>query len=216
MTKLVLCDCDGTLVDSELLGNRALAETLGLHGYTITEHEATDRFKGMKLAHTIGIIEKESGLTMPAEFEGSFRHRMAEIFESSLVAIEGAKELVESFAVDFCVVSNGPTGKIEQGLRLTGLLPHFEGNVFSAYEIGIWKPEPGLFQYVADKFERKPSDCIVIEDSLPGIEAGIAAGMLVCVYNPDEQSFPSSPMVKNFKTMKDLRSYLASIGVCVA
>ena len=125
MTKLVLCDCDGTLVDSELLGNRALAETLGLHGYTITEHEATDRFKGMKLAHTIGIIEKESGLTMPAEFEGSFRHRMAEIFETSLVAIEGAKELVESFAVDFCVVSERAHGENRAGLATNWFITAF-------------------------------------------------------------------------------------------
>ncbi|MBL4584879.1 MAG: HAD-IA family hydrolase [Pseudomonadales bacterium] len=211
--KLVMCDCDGTLVDSEPLGNRALAETFTNCGYSISEAEAIDRFKGLKLADSIAIVEKESGKKMPPSFESTFRARMAEIFEADLQPIQGAKELVESFLIDFCVVSNGPPIKIKHGLSLTGLWPYFESKVYSAYEIGVWKPNPALFLNVAKQYKVNPVDCIVIEDSLPGVQASIAAGMLVCVYNPEDQRFPKSKLVKDFRSLQDMTAHLVEIGV---
>jgi beta-phosphoglucomutase-like phosphatase (HAD superfamily) len=93
--------------------------------------------------------------------------------------------LVAALNIPMCVASSGPREKIELSLSLTGLLPFFAGRIFSSYEVGFWKPDPGLFLHAAKAMAVEPSRCVVVEDSLPGIQAGIAAGMTVFAFQPD-------------------------------
>ncbi len=88
----------------------------------------------------------------------------------------------------FCVASSGPREKIELSLRVTGLLPHFVGRIFSAYEIGSWKPDPGLFLHAARSMGVEPNVCAIVEDSIPGVQAGLAARMPVFGYALEAES----------------------------
>jgi HAD superfamily hydrolase (TIGR01509 family) len=107
---------------------------------------------------------------------------MAIAFESDLQAVEGIHAALAAITRPVCVASNGPMAKMQHTLGLTNLLGHFEGRIFSAYDIGVWKPDPGLFLYAARTFGAEPSRCIVVEDSLSGIRAANAAGMRVLGY----------------------------------
>jgi HAD superfamily hydrolase (TIGR01509 family) len=182
----VIFDCDGTLVDSEHLQTAALAELMRAQGLPMSAQEAFRRFQGGRMADMVTQLERELGRGLPGDFEQQFRQRMAEVFREKLQVIEGARELVESLAVPACVASNGPRAKMELTLGITGLLPLFEGRLFSAYDVGSWKPEPGLFLHAAAALGVAPQRCVVIEDSLTGVRGALAAGMPVFAYQPGE------------------------------
>ena len=173
----VIFDCDGTLVDSELLANEVLVEYAGGFGVPISLEEALECYVGGRMADCVEDMEKRLGRKLPDSFVPELRARTAEVFRSRLKAMEGAAEMLEALQVPCCVASSGPPEKIELSLRLTGLLPKFEGRIFSAYEIGHWKPDPRLLLHAAHAMGVLPDRCAVVEDSLPGIRAGLAAGM---------------------------------------
>jgi len=133
----------------------------------------------MNLTKCLEILERETGIALPESFETDFRHRMSSVFQAQLQPVDGALRLVESLRVPFCVASSGPRKKIEDNLHTANLYPHFVGKIFSGYEFNSWKPDPGLFLAAAKHFRVAPRDCIVVEDSLVGVSAGIAAGMTV-------------------------------------
>ncbi len=202
----VIFDCDGTLVDSEHLGNVVLAELITAEGLALTSDEATRRFRGMRLSHCLSQLETELGRPLPATFIVDFRRLSAEAFQTKLQPIPGANELIQSISVPICVASSGPREKIELSLSLTGLLPHFAGRIFSSYEVGSWKPDAGLFLHAAVSLGVHPSRCAVVEDSLPGIHAGLAAGMIVYAFQPtslDPRLPPSVPVVRTLKALHD-------------
>jgi HAD superfamily hydrolase (TIGR01509 family) len=175
----IIFDCDGTLVDSEYLVTEVVVDHARPYGIDLTTDEALRRFKGRRMADCVAELEMLRGGPFPASFVPEIRQLMSDALASKLQPIEGALDLVRSLSIPFCVASNGPRDKIELSLSVTGLLSYFEGRIFSAYETGTWKPDPGLFLHAARSMGAQPSRCAVIEDSLPGIEAGIAAGMTV-------------------------------------
>ena len=175
----VLFDCDGVLVDSERLAVECIVELAACHGVELDFEEALDRFTGARMADTVREIEKRAGRAVPGGFEDRLRARMAAEFETRLEPMDGAAALVEALDVPCCVVSNGPRAKMEVTLRVTGLLEHFAGRIVSAYEVGVWKPDPALFLHAARLLGVAPGHCAVVEDSRYGIAAGVAAGMQV-------------------------------------
>jgi HAD superfamily hydrolase (TIGR01509 family) len=211
--KLIIFDCDGTLVDSEPLGNLALAQVLTEHGYPISADEAMRQFKGRKLADCLAGVEADAGFSLPAAFEPEFRQRMAQMFDRELTAIPGALELIEGVSIEFCIASSGPRKKIEHSLGLTGLLPFFQERIFSAYEIEIWKPDPGMFLHVAKTYEVAPDECIVIEDSKPGIIAGIEAGMQVLALGSDGLEFGHHDQLTSFAELFAIHDHLHTLGL---
>ena len=180
----VIFDCDGTLVDSESIGTALLAEHFSAFGLTLTAEEAFAAYRGRKLAECMAEVEERLGRRLPESFIPEFRAASAEAFRTRLRAIEGALDLVASLSLPICVASNGPRDKIELCLSVTGLLPYFEGRIFSAYDVGSWKPEPGLFLHAARALDVDPADCLVVEDSPVGVAAAQAAGMRVVAYVP--------------------------------
>ena len=178
----VIFDCDGTLVDSETLADEALIECVRPHGLELTVDEVHARFRGRKMADCVAELERQLGDTLPADFVPGFRARCAEVFRNRLQAIDGALMTIERLHVPYCVASSGPREKIELSLGITGLLPYFKDRIFSSYEIGSWKPDPGLFLHAAGVMGVAPDRCAVVEDSAPGLQAGVAAGMVVFAF----------------------------------
>lgn len=173
----VIFDCDGTLVDNELLANEVLVEYASGFGVPITLEEALECYVGGKMADCVEDMERRLGRKLPDSFVPELRARTAEVFRERLQAMEGAAEMLAALQVPCCVASSGPREKIELSLGLTGLLPRFEGRIFSAYEVGHWKPDPRLLLHASQAMGVPPERCAVVEDSLPGIRAGLAAGM---------------------------------------
>lgn len=156
-----------------------MAEYVGELGLRLDEREAFELFRGAKMAVMVRELEARLGATLPEGFVPELRQRMALRFEAELRPIEGAHDLLQSLRVPFCVASSGPREKIELTLTLTGLRPFFGDRIHSAYEVGTWKPDPGLFLHAARSMNVAPRDCAVVEDSPLGVQAGVAAGMTV-------------------------------------
>lgn len=178
----VIFDCDGTLVDSETLANEVLVECVGEHGLTLTVEQALAQFTGRKMADCVAELEERLGRALPVDFVPDLRARMARAFRQRLRPIDGALSALQQLRVPYCVASSGPREKIELSLELTGLLQYFRGRIFSSYEHGTWKPDPGLFLHAATALGISPARCAVVEDSPPGLEAGRAAGMIVFAF----------------------------------
>lgn len=156
-------------------------------GIDFTRHQARHQFRGMRMADCIAWI----GAQLPRkpdsvelDFAHSVRRAQAERFSQGLDLIPGAFDVLERLTIPFCVATNGPRGKGELTLGLTGLLKFFPNRLFGAYGVGIYKSDPGLFLHAAQVMGVVPECCAVVEDSLPGIQAGLAAGMQVYALLP--------------------------------
>lgn len=187
-TELVIFDCDGVLVDSERLSNRILVEFVAEFGLTLELEEAILLFKGCKMADCIVVIEQRLGKKMPPDFVTQLRACTAKAFERELLPVQGIETALDKINLPICVASSGPLEKIQLALRVTNLLPRFEGRIFSSYEIGSWKPAPDLFLYAAKKMGVQAQFCTVVEDSILGVRAGIAAGMKVLGYTSQNEA----------------------------
>jgi HAD superfamily hydrolase (TIGR01509 family) len=175
----VIFDCDGTLVDSEPLAFEAIAGEAEVIGLALMAEKDRDLFNGQSMAGCLLAIEQRFGKRLPPCFEASMRQRMAALFRERLQPMPGALRLLQGLGVPCCVASNGPREKIELTLQITGLLPFFSDRIFSAVEVGSFKPEPGLFLHAAQALGAAPARCAVVKDSVSGVQAGLAAGMSV-------------------------------------
>lgn len=176
---LVIFDCDGTLVDSEVVAAQAWSDHVATYGVDLTAQQALAQFRGVSMTLCLARIEELHGKPLPASFEQELRALMAQMLEQRLQPIAGALEMVQALAVPYALASNAPHHKIELCLRVTGLLPFFAGRIYSAYDVQRWKPDPSLFLFAAKSLGVDPARCAVVEDSLPGVQAGLAAGMKV-------------------------------------
>lgn len=202
----VFFDCDGTLVDSELLCCEAYVEMFAHFGVTVSFDEMYQTYKGVKLYEIIAIINKEHGLDVAKEeMEVVFRQHVARLFDSKLQPIEGAREVLEKITVPMCVVSNGPVSKMQMSLGKTGLLPFMGDNLFSGYDLQRWKPDPAVLYKAAEVMQVNIEKCILVEDSVAGAQAGIAAGIPVFYYCADPHNPPiDHPLVTEFHHMYEL------------
>ncbi|MGH7030823.1 MAG: HAD family hydrolase [Stellaceae bacterium] len=174
---LVIFDCDGVLVDSEPVINRAHAEVLSACGYPITAEVLVERFCGMADNEMIKIIERELGRALPVSYGERVGVIIEEEFRRSLAPINGVVEVLAALSSPVCVASSSSPRQLHRKLELTGLLGYFGDNLFSAALVARGKPAPDLFIYAAMRMGATPERCIVVEDSPAGIEAARAAGM---------------------------------------
>ena len=175
---LVIFDCDGVLVDSEVLFNRVLAEQLTASGYPIDADGAIARFTGMSMPSLMKIIEDELGHALPEGFTDKCRTRANAVLDRDLQPIPGVGAVLERHAGPRCVASSSSPSRIRRSLATTGLAGHFaDETLFSAAMVSRGKPAPDLFLHAAQTMGAAPADCVVIEDSLPGARAAVAAGM---------------------------------------
>lgn len=174
---LIVFDCDGVLVDSEMIASRELAAYLADFGVYLTPEISRQRFTGCSLATVQQNIEAEDGITLPATFEADLQKRDRAAFDRGLKPIPGVRALLLSLAIPFGVASSGSPEKIHHSLTLTGLLEFFENRIFSAHMVTKGKPAPDLFLLTARELGADASRCLVIEDSPVGVEAALAADM---------------------------------------
>ena len=180
--ELVIFDCDGVLVDSELLSNRVLAQMLAEIGLPMSLEETIATFMGHTLPACIALIEECTGRPIPPNFVADFRDRTFEAFRRDLRPVPGIESVLDAMEQRFCVASSGPPEKIHLTLSVTGLLPRFAGRIFSAVEVARGKPHPDLFLHAAHEMRATPAACVVVEDSVRGVQAAVAAGMQVLGY----------------------------------
>lgn len=206
---LIIFDCDGVLVDSEPLATAVMAEMSRELGLPIRGDEALDRFIGRKVERCVAGIEAELNRPVPENFLLEFRRRSALAFEEGLFPIPGVRSVLDRISTPYCLASSAPRSKIHLTLTITDLLKYFEGEIFSGYEVGSWKPDPGLFLTAATHFNVPPMRCAVIEDSNAGIQAGLAAGMNVFHYDPKQKINPAGDgKVVSFREMGELATLL--------
>lgn len=182
----VIFDCDGVLVDTELLANRAFAAALNRVGLPWSVEETMRRLVGRSMTSCVAIVESELGRKLPADFLPRLQEETFAAFCAAPVQpVPGVSQVLdwlEARGIPFCVASSGEIDKMRLTLGLTGLLPRFEGRMFSASMVARGKPFPDLFLHAAKGIGVMPQDCTVIEDAVPGVEAGVAAGMQVLAY----------------------------------
>jgi HAD superfamily hydrolase (TIGR01509 family) len=177
--ELIIFDCDGVLVDSEVISCRTDAVCLGEIGIAISAEEIMDRYLGISASTMCGDIESRLGRSLPAGFAETLRVRVAAAFATELAPIAGVEATLDALPFPRCVASSSAPDRLRQSLSLTGLLRYFEPNIFSATQVARGKPAPDLFWFAADAMRATRATCVVIEDSVPGVQAAVAAGMQV-------------------------------------
>ncbi|WP_240532389.1 HAD-IA family hydrolase [Moritella marina] len=209
MEQCLLFDCDGTLVDSEKLCNLGIVIKFDELGIKLDAEQLMMKYRGWELAAVFEQLSAEFGVTLPSDFVAEYRSVVAGLFDSELQPIAGIKAALDLLPGPKAVVSNGPADKIKQALALCGLTHYFGSNIYSAYDIGIWKPDPAIYTFAAKDMGFDSKDCIVIEDGLVGVEAGYKAGMQTLFYNRFNQTC-AFPSVITFNTMDELPELINS------
>ena len=212
--KLVIFDCDGVLVDSEPIFNRVLHEFLLSCGAELSFSECCNTFTG-KNKDAVEDFLSAKGLFIPENWSDQFYRQALEALGREVTPIRGVETVIEELSaagVKLCVASNGIQAKMEVTLSRTQLLSRFEGNIFSAYDIGLSKPAPDVFLHAAQSNGCQPSDCVVIEDSPSGFEAASNARMRCYAYLPDRESKePNLFGAYEFNDMSELPNLLGLV-----
>jgi HAD superfamily hydrolase (TIGR01509 family) len=187
--QLVIFDCDGVLVDSEVISNSVLARMLSAEGLPTTLAEARRDYQGLLLSEVFERAQEKLGRALPQDLSSRFERERAESFHRELEPVPGAAdvvELVRSAGLDACVASQGKLEKTRLSLDITGLRRLFpERALFSAWSVARGKPHPDLFLHAAAEMGASPAHCAVVEDTPSGVMAGVAAGMRVFGYAAD-------------------------------
>lgn len=180
---LIIFDCDGVLVDSERITNEIFAQMLNELGVPATLEYMFEHFVGCSMAQCLALIAELLGHAPPPDFVDEYRRRTRLALESRLTAIPGVEQALDRIALPYCVASNGDHAKMRMTLGITGLLPRFDGRLFSVTEVARGKPAPDVFLHAAAQFGVAPDRCLVVEDTPTGVSAGVAAGMTVWGYS---------------------------------
>jgi HAD superfamily hydrolase (TIGR01509 family) len=205
----IIFDLDGTLVDSEYLCNQAFLDLLPELNDSV--ETLTQRYRGQKLSLILADIEQRIKHSLPKQFEVDYRQRVSDLFSSQLKPMPNVIEMLNSIRFATCIASSAPMEKIRHALQVSGLSIYFDNRIFSSYEVGSWKPEPGLFQHAANTMGFAPEQCVVIDDSNIGIEAALAAKMFALQYRPNEDC-PMFPGAITFSDMSEIPKLMGNFG----
>lgn len=178
---LVIFDCDGVLVDSERLSIEVDRRVLADLGWELSSDEIVHRFVGRSAAYFRSEIESFVGSPLRDDWEATYQPWYVAAF-AELIAVDGVERALDEIVTATCVASSGTHAKIRRTLGMTGLLPRFEGRIFSVDDVVVGKPAPDLFLHAADRLGVHPEHCAVVEDSRFGVRAARAAGMRVYGY----------------------------------
>jgi len=183
---LVIFDCDGVLVDSEKLSNTCFARALQREGLDWSVEETMERLMGRSMKSCVEIVEGILGRKLPADFVERLQIETLQSFKDAplkaVTNVAEAIDTIEARGIATCVASSGGFDKMDVSLGVTGLKKRFDGRVFSASQVQRGKPFPDLFLKAAIEMNQQPFDCVVVEDSVPGVQAAKSAGMRVLGY----------------------------------
>ena len=212
----VIFDCDGVLVDSERLMNREFSAMLNDLGLPYTAEETTRTFMGRSMKSCMEIVQAELGRSVPDDFLATLDQRAYAVFAEQLQPVDGIESLLDALdqrGTPYAVASSGSHDKMRTTLGITGLLPRLSGRITSATEVAHGKPAPDVFLLAAQRIGVAPRDCVVIEDSLLGIQAALAAGMRVigfaAMVAPEDMRAAGATVVS--QTMLQVQEQLALV-----
>lgn len=179
MSFAILYDCDGTLIDSEHIAGSVCAEALTRVGYPITMEAFNGRFNGVPVKETWAILRAEIPFELPDGFNEAINAEIYRRYTDELHTLPGAAEAVVKIGGRKAVASSTQRPRLLKNLEFVGLAPLFGEHIYSATQVARGKPAPDVFLFAASQIGADPSECIVIEDSVAGVTAGLRAGMRV-------------------------------------
>ncbi|MCK6263886.1 HAD-IA family hydrolase [Vibrio sp. ZSDE26] len=207
--KCVIFDCDGTLIDSERLCCQALVNVFARFNIEFPLQDALTHFEGGKLADILLAACEHVGVQISLDvLEPLYRTELKVLFERDLKSMNGSVELLnylDNQGIEYCVVSNGPLDKIKYSLELTELASYFNGKMFSAFDANSWKPDPDLICYAAMNMGYSLSECIYVDDTVKGIEAGLSAGVKTFLLS---SSGSNKHQVETFSKLSSIQEWL--------
>lgn len=177
--QLVIFDCDGVLIDSEVISARILIEQLGRVGVHVDFPYVQKNFLGRSWTKVAAEVRISYGLDLDSDFEDRYRSDLLAAFETELRAVTGVEDVLDNIGVSFCVATSSSPKRARRSLELSGLAPFFGDCLFTASQVANGKPAPDLFFFTARSMGIDPRYCLVIEDAMPGVHAARAAGMAV-------------------------------------
>lgn len=178
---LIIFDCDGVLVDSEIIASEVNLEIVKDLGMDLTLDELSQRYSGLTADSIFAQVSEELNKPLPQDIAERSDKMLDEALRQSLQAVAGVHEMLDVMDDALCICSNSTTPRLEQNLKLTNLLDRFHPHIFSAVEVrqNLPKPSPDVFLHAAETLGATPAQSIVIEDSSHGVEGAVAAGMRV-------------------------------------
>ena len=204
----VIFDCDGVLADSEPLDNEIVSILLTKLGYAISPDEVRIKSSGLTDEAMWALFEGELAQPIPIKIKKRWEEMLIGKFRKRLLPMPGVVPVVKrlwSDNIPLSVASNGPLQRMTTILDILELTPYFHKRLFSSTMVREGKPSPDIYLLAASQTGESPSRCIVIEDSLPGVQAGIAAGMTVLGYCPYGDVWGLRQLgIKTFNHMNDL------------
>lgn len=221
---LIIFDCDGVLVDSEIISCRMHAQVLTGIGYPITADQVFDRFLGRSSAESNRAVEAELGRKLPDDFDAKLKRAVIDELAQSVESVPHVATALDGIRQNICVASSGIHEKIRTCLTRAKLYDRFTPHIFSASQVTRGKPEPDLFLFAAAQMKAPPNRCVVIEDSLPGILGATAAGMTVLGFRggahylekparaPTSETLREAGAVRVFDDMRQLPAIIDEIS----
>jgi HAD superfamily hydrolase (TIGR01509 family) len=214
---LVIFDCDGVLIDSEVISTRTLIETLASHGLPVDLDYVRSTYLGRSVATVKADFRRLTGRDLAEGFEAELLARLLSAYRRDLKIVEGVRDLLDGLPLPFCMATSSGTERARLSLEVVGLLPAFEGRTFCASMVERGKPAPDLFLLAARTLGAAPERCLVIEDSTVGVQSARNAGMTVWrfVGGSHLRGLPETELdvgadVRVFVSMKDVA---AALGV---
>jgi beta-phosphoglucomutase-like phosphatase (HAD superfamily) len=215
----VLFDCDGVLVDSEPITNGVLRDMLEEAGWTLSSAECMRLFIGKAVKDEIAVIEANTGRPLTAQWLDEFRGRRNEGLVEGLLPIRGAVEAVAAvhtlYEGRIACASGADRFKVELQLDKCGLMPYFSGRIFSGHEMPRSKPAPDVYLAAAAALGVDPKRCAVVEDTITGVMAGVAAGATVFGYSPPEAGHDAPDALRRHGALhvfQDMAELAALVG----
>jgi HAD superfamily hydrolase (TIGR01509 family) len=189
---LIIFDCDGVLIDSEIISARVDCDILRDFGYEITPEELAHRFAGFTTERIFQMVGEELGRPLPADVIRRAEVETDRRLGEEVDPVPGVHDMLDRLDAPRCICSNSRPERLQVSLRKAGLWDRFRPYVFSSRDVpdGRGKPAPDVFLHAARIFETDPADCIVIEDSVAGVTGGVAAGMRVVGFIGASHSWP--------------------------
>ncbi len=189
---LVIFDCDGVLVDSEIIAARVEAELLTAAGFEISAEEIAESYAGLTFKDIMLKIEEKAAIPFQASLISQAEELVDRKLKTDVRAIDGVHEAVAAVTAPRCICSNSTSERIEMMLERTRILPLFKGRIFSALETPSKKPKPApdVFLHAANTYGADPAKTFVIEDSVHGISGAVSAGMRVIGFTGGAHSYP--------------------------
>ncbi|WP_421724564.1 HAD family hydrolase [Bauldia sp.] len=189
---LIMFDCDGVLVDSEIIAARVDSEDLAEVGFEITPEEVVRRFAGLTFADIIEVVEAEIGRRIDPSFHANQKKKLSQRLAEEVEAVPGIIDLLDNLDGPRCVCSNSSTERLKIMMQRTDLWDRFKPYIWSAVEVGTKqpKPDPNVYAYALEQFATAPRDAVVIEDSVFGVTAAHAAGARVVGFTGGAHAWP--------------------------